>query len=62
MGKTSRDLEIGGVVTDFSSRMKYCDVQQLFDALMPVGQYRCYWKCHYLHLARSGDQAHLRPR
>jgi hypothetical protein len=24
-------------------------VQQLFDALMPVGQYRCYWKCHYLN-------------
>jgi FAD/FMN-containing dehydrogenase len=41
--------EIGGVVTDFSSRMKYCDVQQLFDALMPFGQYRCYWKCHYLN-------------
>jgi len=28
--------------------MKYCDVQQLFDALMPAGQCLCYRKCHYL--------------
>jgi len=40
--------ELGGMVTDFSGRMNYCDVQQLLDTLMPAGQYRCYWKCHYL--------------
>ena len=36
------------MVTDFSGRMDYCDVQQLFDTLMPAGQYRCYWKARYL--------------
>ena len=40
--------ELGGMVTDFSGRMNYCDIQQLFDTLMPAGQYRCYWKSHYL--------------
>jgi len=40
--------ELGDMVTDFSGRMNYCDVQQLFDTLMPAGQYRCYWKSHYL--------------
>jgi len=40
--------ELGGMVTDFSGRMDYCDVQQLFDTLMPAGQYRCYWKARYL--------------
>ena len=40
--------ELGGMVTDFSGRMNYCDMQQLFDTLMPAGQYRCYWKSHYL--------------
>jgi FAD binding domain len=39
---------IGGMLADFSGRMKYCDVQQLFDALMPTGQYRSYWKSHFL--------------
>ena len=24
--------------------MPYCDVQQLFDAVIPFGQHRCYWK------------------
>ncbi len=40
--------EQGGLVTDFSGQMAYCDVQKLFDALMPKGDYRCYWKCHYM--------------
>ncbi len=40
--------DLGNLVSDFSGRMNYCDVQQLFDALMPAGQYRCYWKSHYL--------------
>jgi FAD/FMN-containing dehydrogenase len=35
-------------VADFSSQMDYCDIQQLFDTLIPFGQYRCYWKSHYL--------------
>ena len=40
--------ELGGMVTDFSGRMNYCDVQQLFDTLMPAGEFRCYWKARYL--------------
>jgi FAD/FMN-containing dehydrogenase len=40
--------ELGEMVTDFSDQMDYCDVQKLFDALMPAGEYRCYWKSHYL--------------
>ena len=40
--------ELGSMVTDFSGHMNYCDVQQLFDTLVPRGQYRCYWKCLYL--------------
>jgi FAD/FMN-containing dehydrogenase len=40
--------DLGDMVADFSGRMEYCAVQRLFDALMPTGQFRCYWKCHYL--------------
>lgn len=40
--------ELGDMVTDFSGRMNYCDVQQLFDTLMPAGDFRCYWKARYL--------------
>ena len=32
--------ELGDQVADFSGQMSYCDIQQLFDALMPFGQYR----------------------
>ena len=41
--------ELGPMVTDFSGRMTYCDVQQLFDTLMPSGEFRCYWKARYLN-------------
>ena len=40
--------ELGDMVTDFSGRMNYCDVQQLFDTLMPAGDFRSYWKARYL--------------
>ncbi|AEI94039.1 hyothetical protein, probably part of FAD linked oxidase-like protein [Roseobacter litoralis Och 149] len=40
--------ELGEMSTDFSGRMNYCDVQQLFDSLMPAGDFRCYWKARYL--------------
>lgn len=40
--------ELGKLVTDFSGRMPYCDVQKLFDTLMPFGDFRCYWKARYL--------------
>ena len=40
--------EQGELVTDFSGQMSYCDVQTLFDTIIPFGQHRCYWKCHYL--------------
>lgn len=33
--------ELGNLVTDFSGRMPYCDVQKLFDTLMPFGDFRC---------------------
>lgn len=38
---------LGPMITDFSGRMAYCDVQKLFDALFPAGAYRCYWKSHF---------------
>ena len=40
--------EIAEPVADFSGQMAYCDVQTLFDSLIPAGQYRCYWKSHFL--------------
>ena len=40
--------ELAPLVTDFSGRLPYCDLQKLFDELMPAGQFRCYWKSHYL--------------
>jgi len=40
--------DLGKRVADFSGRMDYCNVQQLFDTLMPAGEFRCYWKARYL--------------
>jgi FAD/FMN-containing dehydrogenase len=40
--------ELADTVTDFSAQMTYCDVQKLFDTIVPFGQHRCYWKSHYL--------------
>lgn len=40
--------EQGELVADFSDQMEYCDVQSLFDTVIPFGQHRCYWKCHFL--------------
>ena len=40
--------EQGEMVADFSGRLPYCDLQRLFDAVIPFGRHRCYWKCHYL--------------
>jgi FAD/FMN-containing dehydrogenase len=36
------------MVTDFSGQIQYCEMQRLFDAIIPFGKYRCYWKSHYL--------------
>jgi FAD/FMN-containing dehydrogenase len=41
-------LELGEPLVDFSGRMAYRDVQQLFDTVIPFGQHRCYWKSRYL--------------
>jgi len=41
-------FELGDMVADFSCRMNYCDIQQMFDTLMPAGDFRCYWKARYL--------------
>ena len=35
-------------MTDFSGQMDYCELQQLFDTVIPFGQHRSYWKSHYL--------------
>jgi FAD/FMN-containing dehydrogenase len=40
--------ELGEPLLDFSGQMPYVDVQQLFDAVIPFGQHRCYWKSRYL--------------
>ena len=40
--------ELGDMVTDFSGRMPYVEMQQLFDTVIPFGEYRCYWKSRYL--------------
>lgn len=40
--------ELGPLVTDFSGRMAYADIQRLFDAQTPFGEMRCYWKARYL--------------
>ncbi|MFT5219718.1 MAG: FAD/FMN-containing dehydrogenase [Planctomycetota bacterium] len=40
--------ELGDMVTDFSGQMDYCELQTLFDPLVPAGDYRSYWKSHYL--------------
>ncbi len=39
---------LGPKAADFSGIMPYATVQTLFDALMPTGAYRCYWKSHLL--------------
>lgn len=41
--------ELGELVTDFSGQIEYCELQKLFDTLMPFGEYRCYWKSHYIN-------------
>ena len=41
--------ELAEPVTDFSGQMTYCEIQKLFDAIIPFGQYRCYWKSRYLN-------------
>ena len=40
--------ELGDMVTDFSGQMDYCDLQRLFDTVIPFGQHRCYWKSQFL--------------
>ena len=40
--------DLGELVTDYSGRMEYTTVQRLFDAVIPRGERRSYWKSHYL--------------
>ena len=47
--------ELAEPVVDFSGQLAYCDVQQLFDTVIPFGRHRCYWKSRYL--AGLSDQA-----
>jgi FAD/FMN-containing dehydrogenase len=41
-------LELGEALVDFTGKIAYRDVQQLFDAVIPFGKHRCYWKSRYL--------------
>jgi FAD/FMN-containing dehydrogenase len=45
--------ELADPIIDFSGQVAYCDLQQLFDSVIPFGQHRCYWKSRYL--AGLGD-------
>jgi FAD/FMN-containing dehydrogenase len=40
--------DLADPIVDFSGQMPYRDVQQLFDAVVPFGQHRSYWKSRYL--------------
>ncbi len=40
--------ELGTLVTDFSGRMPYSEIQRLFDTQTPFGEKRCYWKSRFL--------------
>lgn len=40
--------ELGTLVTDFSGRLPYCEIQRLFDTQTPFGEKRCYWKSRFL--------------
>jgi FAD/FMN-containing dehydrogenase len=40
--------ELGEMVTDYSGQMDYCELQRLFDTVIPFGRHRCYWKSQYL--------------
>jgi hypothetical protein len=40
--------EQGDLITDFSGQMAYREVQSMFDTMMPAGEFRCYWKSHFL--------------
>lgn len=40
--------ELGTLVTDFSGRMPYREIQRLFDTQTPFGEKRCYWKSRFL--------------
>jgi len=40
--------EQGELLLDYSGRMAYCEMQQLFDAVIPFGRHRAYWKSRYL--------------
>jgi len=46
--------ELAEPVIDFSGQMNYCEMQKLFDAIIPFGQYRCYWKSHCLSALPDG--------
>jgi len=40
--------ELAEPITDFSGQIDYCEMQKLFDSVIPFGEHRCYWKSHYL--------------
>lgn len=41
--------ELGEPILDFSGRMNYCDVQQMYDPMFPKGAHRAYFKSVYLN-------------
>lgn len=40
--------DLAPTLADFSGRMTYCDAQRMFDPLFPKGEFRCYWKSHFM--------------
>lgn len=40
--------EQGELAADFSGKIAYCELQKLFDELFPAGEFRAYFKCHYM--------------
>ncbi len=40
--------ELAEPIVDFSGQIDYCELQAMFDTVIPFGEHRCYWKSHYL--------------
>ena len=40
--------ELAEPLIDLSGRLTYCEVQKLFDSVIPFAQFRCYWKSRLL--------------
>lgn len=41
--------ELAEPIVDFSGQIDYCELQKLFDTVIPFAKHRCYWKSHYIN-------------